>query len=73
MDTLELRLLPGSVLHQFTARDVISRWDVCEVHRRATSAAAALFLNAMPEMGADRSHDRPVFTRLGLPSMRKHL
>ena len=47
VDTLELHLVPGLVLQQFTARDVISRWDVCEVHRRATSTAAALFLDTL--------------------------
>ena len=47
VDTLELRLLPNLVLKQFTARDVISRWDVCEVHTRATATAASLFLNTL--------------------------
>lgn len=44
LDTLDLRPLPGIVLKHFTARDVVSRWDVLEVHRRATSAAATAFL-----------------------------
>ena len=43
MDTLELRLLPGLVRQHFTTRDVISRWDVCEVH----STAASLFLDTL--------------------------
>ena len=30
-----------------TARDVISRWDVIEVHTRATSTLAAQFLDSM--------------------------
>jgi transposase InsO family protein len=47
VDTVDLRLVPGSILKQFTARDVISRWDVCEVHRRATSTAASLFLKTL--------------------------
>jgi putative transposase len=29
----------------FSARDVVSRWDVVEVHHRATSLAAARFLD----------------------------
>jgi len=44
LDTLDLRPAPGVVLKQFTARDVVSRWDVIEVHGRATSTAASLFL-----------------------------
>jgi transposase InsO family protein len=47
LDTLDLRPSPGVVLKQFTARDMISRWDVLEVHRRATSTAATLFLEAL--------------------------
>jgi putative transposase len=47
LDTLDLRPAPGVVLKQFTARDMISRWDVIEVHRRATSTAATLFLDTL--------------------------
>src|SRR5487761_338889 len=47
LDTMDLRPSPGVVLKQFTARDMISRWDVIEVHRRATSTAATLFLNTL--------------------------
>jgi len=47
LDTLDLRPAPGVVLKQFTARDVVSRWDVIEVHRRATSTAASLFLDTL--------------------------
>jgi len=47
LDTMDLRPAPGVVLKQFTARDVISRWDVIEVHGRATSTAAALFLDTL--------------------------
>ena len=32
VDTLDIRSLPGVVLKHFTARDVVSRWDVIEVH-----------------------------------------
>ena len=49
VDTLALRPLPGLVLKQFTARDVISRWDVVEVRRRATSSAAAAFLDTLQQ------------------------
>jgi transposase InsO family protein len=44
VDTLDVRPLPGVILKQFTARDVVSRWDVIEVYRRATSLTATQFL-----------------------------
>ena len=47
LDTMDLRPAPGVGLKQFTARDVVSRWDVIEVHGRATSTAAALFLQTL--------------------------
>ncbi len=47
LDTMDLRPAPGVVLKQFTARDMISRWDVIEVHGRATSTAASLFLDTL--------------------------
>jgi transposase InsO family protein len=47
VDTLDLRPLPGVVIKHFTARDVVSRWDVLEVHTRATARAAAAFLDAI--------------------------
>jgi len=37
----------GIILKHFSARDVVSRWDVVEVHRRATSLAAARFLDSL--------------------------
>jgi transposase InsO family protein len=37
----------GVILKHFSARDVVSRWDVVEVHHRATSLAAARFLDAL--------------------------
>ena len=49
VDTMDLRPVPGVVLKQFTARDVVSRWDVVEVRRRATSRAAASFLETLQE------------------------
>ena len=47
VDTLDVRPLPGMVLKHFTARDMVSRWDVLEVHTRATSSLAARFLDSM--------------------------
>ena len=53
IDTLDLRPVPGLVRsrarredtsrQQFTARDVIARWNVVEVCSRATARAAAAF------------------------------
>lgn len=47
VDTLDVRPLPGLVFKHFTARDVISRWDVVEVHTRATAAIACDFLDTL--------------------------
>lgn len=47
VDTLDLRPLPGVVFKQFTARDVVSRWDVIQAHTRATSFTAAQFLDTL--------------------------
>jgi len=49
VDTLDVRPLPGVILKHFTARDVISRWDVLEAHTRATSNTACGFIEAMIE------------------------
>ncbi len=49
LDTLDLRPLPGLVLKQFTARDVLSRWDVIEVYSVATTRTASDFLDALQE------------------------
>lgn len=52
VDTLDIRPLPGLVLKQFTARDIVSRWDVIKVSSTATASAAADFIgiltNRMP-------------------------
>ncbi len=47
VDTLDVRPLPGVVFKQFTARDVVSRWDVIQAHTRATAFTAAQFLETM--------------------------
>lgn len=47
VDTLDVRPVPGVVLKQFTARDVVSRWDVVEVHERATARVATQFLDTL--------------------------
>ncbi|MFC1935689.1 hypothetical protein ACFLX9_02875 [Chloroflexota bacterium] len=40
---------PGSGPQHFTARDVVSRWDVLEVHTRVTATMAEAFLNALQD------------------------
>ena len=47
LDTKEVRPERGVVLKHFSARDMVSRWDVLEVHERATSLAAAHFLDTL--------------------------
>ncbi len=49
VDTLDVRPLPGVVVKQFTARDVVSRWDVLEAHTRATATTAAGFLATLQQ------------------------
>ena len=49
LDTLDVRPLPGVVLKHFTARDIISRWDVLEAHTRATSHTASGFIDTLLE------------------------
>jgi putative transposase len=47
VDTLDVRPLPGMVLKHFTARDVVSKWDVLEAHTRASSLTAAAFMDTL--------------------------
>jgi transposase InsO family protein len=47
IDSKEIRMRHGVVLKHFSARDVVSRWDVIELHRRATALAAARFLEVL--------------------------
>ncbi len=44
LDTLQIRLESKDRRWQFTARDLISRWDVARAYRRATSFTASLVL-----------------------------
>lgn len=46
-DTLDVRPYPQIVRKHFTARDVVTRWDVLEVHDRANSKTAAHFLDTV--------------------------
>jgi len=47
LDTLDVRPLPGVILKHFTARDMVSRWDVIEVYSRATATTATHFLKKL--------------------------
>jgi transposase InsO family protein len=47
VDTLDIRPVAGVVLKQFTARDVISKWDVIEARYRATAHTAKEFIDTL--------------------------
>jgi len=47
VDTLDIRPLPGLILKQFTARDIVSRWDVIKASSSATATAAAHFIDTL--------------------------
>lgn len=47
IDTLDIRPVAGVVLKQFTARDVISKWDVIEARYRATAYTAKEFIHTL--------------------------
>ncbi len=47
VDTLDVRPLPGIILKHFTARDIVSRWDVLEARTRATSGTASDFIETL--------------------------
>jgi putative transposase len=47
LDTKQVRPVRGVVLQHFSARDVVSRWDVVQVHTQATAQTASQFLDAL--------------------------
>lgn len=47
VDTLDVRPYYGLLLKHFTARDVVCRYDVLEVHTQAKASTAASFLDAV--------------------------
>ncbi|MFH1087325.1 MAG: integrase core domain-containing protein, partial [Chloroflexota bacterium] len=49
LDSLDIRPLPRLTLKQFTARDVVSRWDVLGVYSRATATTASRFLDELQQ------------------------
>ncbi len=44
LDTLRVRLLPDEVRYQFSARDILSKWDGLRAYKSQTSTKAAHFL-----------------------------
>ncbi|MDP6800615.1 MAG: integrase core domain-containing protein [SAR202 cluster bacterium] len=49
VDTLDVRPLPGVILKHYTARDLVSRWDVVGAYTRATATTASSFLDQLLE------------------------
>lgn len=49
VDSLDVRPFPWVSLKQFTARDVISKWDVIEARRRATATTAKEFIDTLEQ------------------------
>jgi transposase InsO family protein len=47
VDTLDVEILPGLRRKQFTARDMVSRFDVLEAYSRATAQTATAFLTLL--------------------------
>jgi putative transposase len=55
IDTKEIPMCGGGILKHFSAHDIVSRSDALEVHRRATSLAAARFLHTLQDRSGSRS------------------
>ncbi len=49
VDTMDIRPIPGVVRKQFTARDIVSKWDTLHVFGHATALLAAKFLDMLTE------------------------
>jgi putative transposase len=47
VDTLDVRPLPSVIRKQFTARDLVSRWDVLDIRSTASAKTAAEFIEAL--------------------------
>lgn len=45
VDTLQIRLVPNEIRYQFSARDVMTRFDVIKAYKHQTSLKAAHFLH----------------------------
>jgi putative transposase len=49
IDTLDVKLMPGVHFKHFTARDMVSRWDILQACNRATANNAKAFLETVQE------------------------
>lgn len=49
IDTLDVKLMPGVCFKHFTARDMVSRWDVLQACSRATANNAKGFLETVQD------------------------
>lgn len=49
VDTADVRPMTGVIWKHFSARDFVSRWDVLDVHGRATARTAAGFLDVLQQ------------------------
>lgn len=49
IDTMDIRPVPGVIRKQFTARDIVSKWDTLHVFGHATALLAAKFLDLLME------------------------
>lgn len=67
VDTLDMRPLPGVVFKHFTARDMNSRCDVLEVHRKATATTVAGFLDTLQARTQFPIRAAQVERRVGVP------
>lgn len=47
LDSKQVRPTRGVVLHHFSARDLVSRWDVLQAHPRLDAGSARTFLEAL--------------------------
>lgn len=47
VDTMDVRPLPGVIFKHFSARDIVSRWDVIEASSQATASSASRFIEAI--------------------------
>ena len=47
VDTMDVRPLPGVIIKHFSARDIVSKWDVVEVSSRATASSASHFIKSI--------------------------
>jgi len=49
IDTMDVSLMPGVHFKHFTARDMVSRWDVLQASKRATANSAKEFLESVEQ------------------------